>query len=305
MAANTAHALAKSTLFPAQLVPDFLNKVKGHSSLAAMNGGEPVKFNGNTYFTFNFDNEVDIVAEAGAKSHGGGTVAPITITPIKIEYGMRVSDEFDLASEEEKLDYLRQFAEGWSKKVARGLDIMALHGKNPRTGSTSSIIGTNNFDSQLTTAGRVVSYSGSDPDGEIEEAVGLVLAAENEVSGAILGPTIRAALSTLKTTNGDKVYPELAWGGKPDRLNGLKVDFNTTVETGNEDAKAYLGDFAEYFKWGIAKEMPIEVIRYGNPDNDATAGDLKGHNQIYLRGEAYIGWAIMDINAFAKIEETD
>jgi len=38
-----------------------------------------------------------------------------------------------------------------------------------------------------------------------------------------------------------------------------------------------------------AKEIPLEVIEYGNPDNDAEAGDLKGHNQVYLRCELYLG----------------
>ena len=55
-------------------------------------------------------------------------------------------------------------------------------------------------------------------------------------------------------------------------------------------------------RWGFAKEMPIEISQYGNPDNDTTLGDLKGHNQIYLRGEAYIGWGILDPNAFAIIK---
>lgn len=42
--------------------------------------------------------------------------------------------------------------------------------------------------------------------------------------------------------------------------------------------------------------------RYGNPDNDTQLGDLKGHNQVYLRGEAYIGWGILDPSAFAHIK---
>ena len=45
---------------------------------------------------------------------------------------------------------------------------------------------------------------------------------------------------------------------------------------------------------------PLEVIEYGNPDN-SDAGDLKGHNQVYIRGEAYIGWAILIPKAFALI----
>ena len=44
----------------------------------------------------------------------------------------------------------------------------------------------------------------------------------------------------------------------------------------------------------------FEVIEYGDPDN--AGSDLKGHNQVYLRAEAYIGWAVLDGNAFAKIE---
>ena len=43
--------------------------------------------------------------------------------------------------------------------------------------------------------------------------------------------------------------------------------------------------------------MPIEIIEFGDPDN--TGKDLKGYNQIAIRGEAYLGWAIFDKNAFA------
>ena len=34
------------------------------------------------------------------------------------------------------------------------------------------------------------------------------------------------------------------------------------------------------------------------------SGDLKGHNQVYLRAEAWIGWAILDGAAFARVETT-
>ena len=58
-----------------------------------------------------------------------------------------------------------------------------------------------------------------------------------------------------------------------------------------------LGDFRNNFRWGFARQMPIEVIQYGDPDN--TGVDLKGSNQVAIRGEAYLGWAIFDPNAFA------
>ena len=55
--------------------------------------------------TFTMDSEIDIVAESGAKSHGGISIDPITIIPIKVEYGARVSDEFLYAAEEEDCYY--------------------------------------------------------------------------------------------------------------------------------------------------------------------------------------------------------
>lgn len=301
---NDAHALAKGELFPEALIPEFFNKVKGHSSLAKMSGASPIPFNGLREFTFSMDNDVAIVAEAAAKSAGGAQAGTVTIIPIKIEYGARVSDEFLYASEEVRADILRTFADGWAKKVARGIDIMAMHGVNPRTGTASDVIGTNNFDSAIT---NVVEYlaSSTTADQNIEAATAAVIANEYDVTGVIVGNTVRAALSALTTTGGAKAYPELTWGAKPDVLNGLKFDVNGTVEANSANARAYVGDFATAFKWGIAKQLPLEVIRYGNPDNDSTAGDLAGHNQVYIRGEAYVGWGILDADAFAVVAVDD
>ena len=80
-------------------------------------------------------------------------------------------------------------------------------------------------------------------------------------------------------------------------LNGKQFDVNGTVA----DAKAYVGNFRDFFYWGYADDIKFEVIQYGNPDNDATLGDLKGHNQVYIRAEMYVGWGILDPNAFAAV----
>ncbi len=301
---NTANAVARGSLFPAELVPEFFNKVKGKSSLAKMCGASPIPFNGMKEFTFSMDNEVDVVAEAGAKSAGGGQVGAVTIVPIKIEYGMRVSDEFIYGSEEVALDYLRAFADGWAAKVARGFDIMAMHGVNPRTGSAASgTIGNNHLDYVAATS---ITYLGSSStaDQNIEAAIAGVQGYGHDVSGAIIGNTARAALAAMTISTSAKLYPELAWGGQPGQLNGLPVDFNSTVEYNSAKARAYVGDFANCFKWGIARELPLQVIQFGNPDNDATAGDLAGHNQVYIRGEAYVGWGFLDATAFGKVATT-
>ena len=294
--------LHKASLFPETLIPELINKTKGFSVLAKLCQSTPIPFNGMKEFTFTLDREIDVVAESGAKTKGGMTVAPVTIVPVKVEYGARVSDEFMYGSEEYKINVLKAFSEGFSKKLAKGFDLMAFHGINPRTGSASAVIGTNHFDGKVT--GNVVTISGgavTDPDGNIETAIGMVQADENEVNGLVLTPAYKTALAGLKNAANERLYPELAWGNTPGTINGLKTE--TTNSLANTESKdvAMVGDFANAFKWGYAKEIPLEVIQYGNPDNDSSLGDLKGHNQVYLRAEAYIGWGILDADAFCRI----
>ncbi len=293
--------LSKGDLFSAALQKELFNKVKGHSSLAKLSGQDPIPFNGTKVFTFSLDKEVDIVAENGAKTTGGATVEPVSIAPIKVEYGARVSDEFMYASDEEAINILSAWADGFAKKVARGLDIMAMHGVNPRTKlAATTTIGTNYFDSKITS--NVVSLGASDlADDVLDEAANLVTGAEYSVTGVAMAPAFASKMAAIKA-NGASVYPEFKFGQNPDTFAGMGSDVNNTVSFNNSDDLAIVGDFANAFKWGIAKEIPLKVIEYGNPDNDSVAGDLQGHNQVYLRSEVYIGWGILDAAAFAKVK---
>ena len=295
-----ADVISKGTLFPEEPIPELIQQTVGASALAKLCAAKPIPFNGQKEFTFTLDKEIDVVAENGAKTKGGATVAPVTIVPVKVEYGARVSDEFLYAAEDARLDILTSFAEGFARKVARGLDLMAFHGVNPRTGSASSVIGTNHFDSKVT---QTVTIQGEDkPDDNIEAAVALVQGSEREVNGLVLAPVFKSELAKQKTADGAKLYPQLAWGSNPGEINGLRVESNTTLSANSSLDRALVGDFINAFRWGYAKEIPVEVIKYGNPDNDPTLGDLKGHNQVYLRAEAYIGWGILDPSAFAFVK---
>lgn len=295
-----ANVLTRGTNLPTQIVNEMFNAVTGKSSLAKLSGQKPIPFNGTTEFIFSLDKEIDIVAENGAKSNGGATVTPKVIRPIKFEYGTRVSDEFLYGSEEYKMDVLRQFAEGAAKKAARGFDIAAMHGVNPRTGTTSAVINGESFD-QLVTANKVT-YTAVTCDQNIEAAIALL--GDADATGIAVSPAMRSALAALETSGGARKYPEFAFGGQPGNLGGMTIDANSTVSFGNTNSAgdhAIVGDFENAFRWGYAKEIPLEVIEYGNPDNDANAGDLKGHNQVYLRAEFYIGWGILDATRFARV----
>ena len=293
-----ANVLNREKLFSPEVVADLINKVKGKSSLAVLSNQSPVEFNGSEFFTFDFDNEIDVVGESQSKSHGGVSVDRVVVRPYKVEYGARVSDEFLYASQAKRINILKEFNKGYAKKLAKGFDLMAIHGINPRTGEASKIIGDNNFNDKVD---QVVAYNKDNPQLNIEDAIALIDGADAEADGIALAPEVTTALSRV-TLNGDpngvRRYPEFEFGRVPENLGGLRLEKNKTVSAYN-NLKALAGDFEGSFKWGITKQIPLRVIEFGDPDN--TGRDLAGHNEIYLRTETFIGWGILTPEAFAKV----
>ena len=287
--------LSMGTLFPKELVTEMFSKVKGHSSLAKMSGQEAIPFAGKDYFVFSLDSDVSIVGENAAKPAGDASVTPVTVKPIKVVYQSRVSDEFMNAAEEAQLQTLRDFADAFAKRVGAALDKMAIHGVNPATGSISDVIGQNYFDYKC--ASTAITYNASTPDANLESAIAVLETNEYSPSGIALAPTMRSALGGMKTTAGAFLYPAFQFGGVGD-LGGIPVDSNVTISANNSNDRAIVGDFSA-FKWGFAKEIPLEVIEYGNPDGGSY--DLKQANQVLLRSEAWIGWGILDADAFCLV----
>lgn len=286
-------------IYAPELVTDLIKRVSGHSSLAKLVAAEPLKFIGKDYVIFTMDNDVNIVAESGAKTVAGAKLTTKTMVPLKVEYGIRVSDEFLKANEEKQIDIMSAFNEGFATKMARGLDIMALHGLNPRTKEASDIIGTNHFDN---ISNKVESTVGQE-DKDVNKAIALFDEVDDiDVNGMIMAKAFRTSLSELEYENGQAKFPELGWGGQVSSLRGIPVDVNSTLsikKAEGDDDLALIGDFRNYFKYGIAQDVTVEIIPYGDPDN--SGNDLKGHNQVFIRAEAYLGWAIMDEKAFARI----
>ena len=290
-------ATERGNLFDPVLVKDLISKVKGKSSLAKLSGQTPIPFNGLKEFIFSMDNEIDIVAENGKKTEGGLSIEPVKIVPIKFEYGARVSDEFLFATEEEQLQVLTAFNDGFAAKVAKGFDLAAFHGINPRTGEASAVVGTNHFDSKVT---QTVTYTKGTPDANLDGIIDAVQGADGDVTGMALSNTFGADMATVKE-NGVRQYPEFRFGASPTSLGGMAVDVNKTVYNATVKDHAIVGDFQNAFKWGFSKNIPLEVIKYGDPDNSGK--DLKGYNQVYVRAEVYLGWGILVPEYFGRVVE--
>lgn len=293
--------LKAGTMFPTTLVTEMFNKVKGRSALAKLSAQTPIPFNGATEFVFSLDGKAAIVGEGGAKPQGQAAVAPVVIRPLKFVYQARVSDEFVYGSEEARLQYLQAFAEGFSAKIAEGFDIAAMHGLEPNTMTAASFANTNSFDGLVD---NIVTYDADKVDENIDDAIAMLMADGGVCNGIALSPTAGADLSKIKA-NGVAQYPEFRFGQNPDAFYGMGSDVNPTVaekaEGGDTDS-IILGDFQNAFKWGYAKNIPLEVIEYGDPDGQGR--DLKQYNEVCLRSEAYIGWGILDADSFAIVNDS-
>jgi HK97 family phage major capsid protein len=296
-------ATLDSGIFPSEITGEIYDKVKGKSSLAKLSTAKPLAFTGTDVFVIDLDNEAALVGENTQKEVGGSTVSKITVKPLKFEYGFRTSDEFKYSDEQYRAGILQEFGEAISKKFARALDISAIHGTNPRTGTISSLI-TSSFDGAVTNS---VSATDKAYD-DIQSAVGIVAQGDNIVNGIALTPAYLGSLASQRSADGTPLIPEIGLATDIDVLKGLPATANNTVNTlggavgssVKNDDLALVGDFQNAFRWGVAKEIPYSVIPYGDPDNSGS--DLAGSNQIYLRAEIYLGWGIFDPTAFAFVK---
>ncbi|MEQ3473246.1 phage major capsid protein [Enterococcus cecorum] len=295
------NSLKAGTLFKPELVKELISKVQGKSVLAKLSAQTPIPFNGTEQFIFNLEGNAQIVGEGAQKGAGKATLTSKVIKPIKFVYQARITDEFKYASEEKQIQYLQSFSDGFAKKIAEAFDIAALHGLEPKSMADASFRATNSFDGQITA--NVVTYAEATFDDNIDAAVQQVIAKGGEVTGIALSPVGGQALAKIKDTNKNPLYPEFRFGQNPNSFYGMASDINKnlTVTGGTaETDHAIVGDFQNMFKWGYAENIPLEIIEYGDPDG--AGRDLKAYNEICLRAEAFIGWGILDTDAFARVK---
>ena len=242
-------AITTSTnLFPEKLVTDIFSKVKGHSSLAKLSGQSPIPFSNTEQMVFTMDGEASIVGEGENKPAGEAAFKSVTIAPIKFVYQHRLTDEFVNLAEEDQIPYLQAFTDGFAVKMARALDIAAMHGVNPATKTAVDALAAKNFD--MASVGKITTTAGAEDD-DIDSAVQAIAAADGVVTGIAMAPAFGASMAKIKV-NGVVQYPEFRFGGNPDAFYGMGSDVNNTVAFGDSKDLAIVGDLQNAFKWGYA-----------------------------------------------------
>jgi len=287
---------------PRNIADGIVRKTADTSTVAALSGQTPQRFGSTDIITFNDLPRAEYVGENAQKSSTTGTFGVVTATPKKVQVTMRVSQEVEWADADYQLGVLNELADQGGQALARALDLGLYYRINPLTGSAVSSI--TNYLNQTSKRVEITTATSTTPDRVIESAVGLVTAAKWPVNGIAFDPTYAWTLSTARYSDGRKIYPELGFGTSITTFGGLNAATSSTVSATSDGGadnkvKAIVGDFQGGIKWAVQKNIPLTVIRYGDPDGQ---GDLARQNQLALRLEVVYGWYVFT-DRFAIVED--
>jgi HK97 family phage major capsid protein len=260
-----------------------------------------IKVGSTDHFTFTATPKAELVGESAPKSSQDHGVTKVTAKTYKVQVTYRFSNEVQWEDE----DYQTQLVDGLVGNIAvalsRALDLIAIHGINPVTGVVSVNV-TEYFNRTGNAVPRVEATA--DPDANIESAAASLQGFGYNATGIAFDPAYAGVLARSRDEDGRKLYPELGLGFNVESFQGLSAASSDTVSgkqelaAENATVRAIMGDF-NAFQWGVAREVPLEKIEYGDPDGN---GDLKRTNEIAIRAEAVLGFAIFDPKAFVVID---
>lgn len=295
-------------LMPREIADGMVKKTLSTSTIAKLSAQEPMRFGKTDIITFNDLPRAQFVEENGDKESTSGSFGSVTAAPHKAQVTMRFSQEVQWADDEHQLGVLRTLASAGADALSRALDLGVFHRINPLNGQ--AITTWTNY-INATTKRVELGKGGSDPDADFRAAAGLIindLDTGVQVTGAALDPKFTWALANLMVKDGAGVtstprYPQLGLGADVSSFMGVPVAVGSTVsglpEAADTKVRAIVGDFTGGIRWGIQKELPVELITYGDPDGQ---GDLKRKNQVALRIEIIYGWYAF-VDRFAVIAE--
>lgn len=257
---------------------------------------------GTDFFTFTGTPKAELVGEGQNKSSVDGTPTKVTSKTYKAQLTYRFSDEVRYADEEYRLRLMEALAGRIATGISRAIDLIAIHGVNPLTGQSAASV-----TDYITKAGNgtVINSTSATPDVDLDKAAAALQGHGHVATGIALDPVYAGVLARTKRSNGDRIFPELGLGFNVENLAGIKAAVSNTVSgtaegvASNTGVGGIMADWSA-FKWGIARNVPLHLIEYGDPDG---AGDLQRTNEIAIRAEVIFGFALLDDKAFAIIKQ--
>lgn len=277
---------------PTQMLEPWLKNVSEGSAVAKLSNALPMKFGEGEYFTFDFG-EAEYVGEGQNKSSSTATPTVKKVKPFKFQKTFRFTEEVLWADEDYQMGVVQEILNSIQPSLSRALDFGVFHKINPATGQ---VVGA--MVEGLTDAAAV----SGDGVAAIDAADAAILGAGHVPADIALAPGFAGSFATARDKEGRKLYPGIQLGANLGEFEGHRAATSRTVSDlgvnkGTSGVSAFVGDFSA-IRWGVQRTIPLEVIRYGDPDGN---GDLKRNNQVAFRAEVVYGWGIADLSAFAKV----
>lgn len=268
------------------------------STVAALSGQEPMRFGTGEIVELTAPPKAEFVAEGAEKSETPATLTTVKTAPHKAQVTIRMNEEVQWADEDYQLQAVSTLVTHVGNALSRALDLGLYYRLNPLSGTPTA------WTNYLNTTTNRVEIGAGNLDEYIEDAVSEIIGV-TPVNGIALTPGAAFTLSTLRDNENRKLYPDLGFGQGISQFLGLNAAVSTTVssqpEAADNGVRAIVGDFAGGIRWGIQREIPIELIRFGDPDGQ---GDLKRKNQVALRAEVLYAWYV-DADRFAVVEDQE
>lgn len=296
-------------LLPRNIADGMVEEARTESTVAKLAGREPQRFGETEYIIFNDFPKAEFVEEGGEKASSRMGYDSVKSRPYKAQVTLRFNEEVQWASEDYQLSIFQDVARSGQTALSRALDLGMYHRINPLTGE--EITAWTNY---VGATDNRVEYDGTvDADRVIRNAVGSLIQQDVAwpVNGIALDPAYAWELASLEQPlpNGDPSgtprYPNLGFGTDISSFAGLPTAQGNTVsgrpEAEDTGIRAIVGDFNSGIRWGVQRDLPLDIIRFGDPDGQ---GDLKRQNQIALRLEIVYGWYVF-ADRFAVIEAAD
>lgn len=291
-------------LMPRTIADGMVTQARTTSCVARLSAREPMRFGEVDIITFNDFPKAEFVEEGANKASTSGGFGFVTAKPHKAQVTMRFNQEVQWADEDHQLGVMRELAAAGQIALSRALDLGLIHRINPLSGTVIS-----GWDNYVTATTKRVEQNTADADDDFRTAVGLLVngSPATPVNGAAIDPKFAWSLANLKERDGTGPtsrlrYPQLGFGTDVTDFLGVPVAQGDTVsgtpEAADTKIRAIIGDFRNGIRWGVQRQLPVELIRYGDPDGQ---GDLKRKNQIALRLEIVFGWYVF-AGRFAVIE---
>lgn len=288
---------------PVEYAGRIIAKAGDTSAIAKLSPSQAQTFTTKEHIIFGADPEAEFVAEGAQKASQDITVSRVLSAIHKAQVSVRLTDEVLVADEDTRLGLLETVFDKMGEATGRALDYGIFHAVSPLDGTTVPGM------TALTTTSNQ-QYATADPIADVDALPDLIIEAGYVPNGIAMATTYANELRKVRNQYTNvREFPEIALDPtRTGSLGGLSVAVSGTVQGRRvsdggsgfgTDILAIAGDYS-LIKWGIVRNMGVEVIRFGDPDG---LGDLRRTNEVLVRAELLYAWAVLDPLGFTTLHE--